>query len=52
MAGRTFDCLLAAFDRQTQSRLTVRALTETGHFDFLESSEQQFQLFLVRLPPL
>ncbi len=52
MAGRTFDCLLAAFDGQTQGRLTIRALAETGHFDFLEPSEQQFQLFLVRLPPL
>ena len=52
MAGRTFHCLLAAFDRQTQSRPAVRALAETGHFDFLEPSEKHLQLFLVRLPPL
>ncbi len=52
MAGWTFHCLLAAFDGQTQSRPAVRTLAETGHFNFLEPSEQQFQLFLVRLPPL
>ena len=52
MAGRTFHCLFAAFDGQTQSRPAVRALAETGHFDFLEPSEKQLQLFLVRLPPL
>ncbi len=52
MAGRTFHCLLAAFDGQTQSRPAVGALAETGHFDFLEPSEKQLQLFLVRLPPL
>ncbi len=52
MTGRTFDCLLTAFDGQTQCRPAVRTLAETGHFDFLEPSEQQLQLFLVRLPPL
>lgn len=52
MAGRAFHCLFAAFDGQTQSRPAVRALAETGHLDFLESSKKQLQLFLVRLPPL
>lgn len=52
MAGRTFNCFLAALDGQTQCRFAIRALAETGHFDFLEPSEQQLQLFLVRLPPL
>lgn len=51
MASRTFHCFLAAFDGQAQSRPAVRTLTETGHLDFLEPSEKQFQLFLVRLPP-
>lgn len=52
MAGRTFHCLFAAFDGQTQSCPAVRAFAETGHFDFLEPSEKQLQLFLVGQPPL
>lgn len=40
MAGRTFHCLLAALDGQTQSRFAMWALAETGHLDFLESSEK------------
>ncbi len=52
MTGRTFHCLFAAFDGQTQSRPAVRTLAETGHSDLLEPSEKQLQLFLVRLPPL
>lgn len=52
MTGRTFHYLFAAFDGQTQSRPAVRALAETGYFDFLEPSEKQLELFLVQLPPL